>query len=84
MLNEFIPRSFDPEKKLKSVARVIDVKEIEKWCMEAMKKNPQAIEDFKAGEKNSFNFLMGEVMKLSQRRADFQVVRQVLTKLLKK
>jgi len=84
ILNDFIPKSFDPEKRLKAVARITDTKEIEKWCKEAMKKNLSAVEDFKKGEKNSFNFLMGEVMKLSQRRADFQVVRQVLTKLLKK
>lgn len=84
MLNDFIPKSFDPNSKLKSTARISNTAEIEKWCKEAMKNNLKAVEDYKKGEKNSFNFLIGQVMKLSQRRADFQIVREVLTKLLKK
>ncbi len=84
MINDFIPKSFDPSKKVKAVGRVDNKSEIEKWCKQAMKDNQKAVEDFKKGEKSSFNFLIGEVMKLSQRRADFQIVREVLTKLLKK
>ncbi|MFC1685855.1 Asp-tRNA(Asn)/Glu-tRNA(Gln) amidotransferase subunit GatB [Nanoarchaeota archaeon] len=84
ILNDFVPKSFNPEDKLKALSRVTDKKEIEVWCKEAMKINKKAVEDFKKGEKNSFNFLMGVVMKLSERRADSNVVREVLAKLLKK
>jgi len=84
LLNEFIPKSFDPLTKLKSTARVTDKKEIEKWCKQSMEKNKKAVEDYKKGEQNSFNFLIGQVMQLSQRRADSKAVREVLTRLLKK
>ncbi len=83
MLNEFVPKSYDPSEKLKSMGRVTDEKEIEKWCHQAISSNKSAAEEYKKGEEKALNFLMGEVMKLSQRRADSQTVRKVLAKLLK-
>lgn len=83
ILNDFIPKSFNPEEKLKSSERVTDKSQIEKWCKEIISKNRQAAEDYKKGEEKSFNFLMGEVIKLSERRADSKTVREVLVKILK-
>ncbi|MEK6906554.1 MAG: hypothetical protein AABW81_02955 [Nanoarchaeota archaeon] len=48
-----------------------------------MKKNPKAVEDYKAGQQNSLNFLIGQVMNLSDKRADFKTAKVVLEKLLK-
>ena len=41
------------------------------------------LEDYKAGKKESLNFLIGQIMKLSDKRADYKTVRNVLLKELK-
>jgi len=38
-------------------------KELEKYCEEAIKENSKAVEDYKNGEENSLNFIVGIVMK---------------------
>jgi aspartyl-tRNA(Asn)/glutamyl-tRNA(Gln) amidotransferase subunit B len=81
ILKKFYPKSFEPSA---GEGKITDEGELQKVCLEVMKKNPKAISDFKAGEKNAFNFLMGEIMKATQKRADFAVARKVLEKLLKK
>ena len=80
VLNEFHPKSFAP-KDVKG--KISDVKDLEKIIKEVIKENGKAVEDYKAGEKKSFDFLMGCVMKKSERRADFRIAREVLEKELK-
>ncbi len=82
ILNEFIPKSFDPSKK-KGIAKIEDKSEIEKFCKEAIAKNPKAVGDYKKGEQKALNFLLGQVVLLSQRRADSKIAREILMKLLK-
>lgn len=81
ILKKFYPKSFEPSA---GEGKITDEKELEKVCLDIMKKNSKAVADFKAGEKNAFNFLMGEIMKSTNKRADFAVARKVLEKLLKK
>ena len=83
MLNDFIPKSFSPEAKLKSAGKIEDDKELGKFCKEAIKKNEKAAADYKAGEEKALFFLMGEVMRITQRRADPEKTRAVLRKLLR-
>jgi len=83
VLNQFIPKSFSIKSKLKSESTIDSKGEIEKLAKQIIKENPKAVNDFKAGEKNSINFLIGQVMRLSNRRADFKVAKAVLEKLLK-
>jgi len=80
ILNSFIPKSFKPEA---DEARITNKEEIENFCKEVIKKNSKAVEDYKSGKQESFNFLMGEVMKLSSKRADFKLAREVMAKLVK-
>jgi aspartyl-tRNA(Asn)/glutamyl-tRNA(Gln) amidotransferase subunit B len=82
ILNDFVPNSFSPKSKMQSIA-TISKEEIEKICKEVMKENPKAIQDFKAGEQKAISFLIGEVMKKSNRRADFKSVREIIIKLIK-
>jgi len=82
ILNQFIPKSFSVEDS-KSTQRITDEKEIDKLCKKAISSNPKAVEDYKAGEKNSFNFLIGEVMKLSNKCADYNIARKILERNLK-
>ena len=81
--NEFIPKSFSIKSKIKQEARITDKKKLETIIKKVLDKNKQAAKDYKTGKKESFNFLMGEIMKTSDRKADFQVARQVLEKMLK-
>ena len=48
-----------------------------------VKENKKAVEDYKSGDKKAFEFLMGQIMKETQKRADFKIAREALEKLLK-
>jgi len=77
ILNDFIPKSFSP-KNIAGSERITDKKELEKIIDKVLEKNKKAVEDFKAGKQESLNFLMGEVMKESDRRADYKTALEVL------
>ncbi|MBI2451946.1 Asp-tRNA(Asn)/Glu-tRNA(Gln) amidotransferase subunit GatB [Candidatus Pacearchaeota archaeon] len=80
ILNKFYPKSFSPrgiEGKISSSS------ELEKVCREIMKKNKEAVEKYKEGDIKVLNFLIGEVMKKTQKRADFRVVKEILERLMK-
>jgi len=83
ILNDFIPKSFSPKKLAQSSERITDKTELEKIIKTVMEKNKKAVDDFKAGKQESLNFLMGEVMKESQRRADYKTAMEVLKEKLK-
>ena len=61
---------------------VADVEKIEKFCEEAIKEAPKAIEEYKAGKEKALNFVVGLVMKKSRGKARPGVVMEVLKKLL--
>ncbi len=83
IMNDFVPKSFSINEKSHKKIGIISEKEIEEFCNQVLKKNPSAVQDFKAGKKESLNFLVGQVMSLSNRRADFNIARVYLEKLLK-
>jgi aspartyl-tRNA(Asn)/glutamyl-tRNA(Gln) amidotransferase subunit B len=78
-LNGFYPKSSMPVVE----NRITDEKEIGKIATEVIEKNPKAVGDYKAGGAQALNFLLGEIMKLTQKRADFAIARKVLERLLK-
>lgn len=80
ILKKFYPKSFMP---LHVQAKITDKKEIDQIAKEIIKKNAKAAADYKAGDEKALNFLIGEVMKSSNKRADFKIVREVLSSLLK-
>jgi len=79
ILKEFYPKSFMPED---VKGKISDVNELKKIILEVINENKKAVEDYKSGESKSFDFLMGCIMKKSDRRADFKVAREVLSKFL--
>ncbi len=80
ILKKFYPKSFMPA----GVAeKITDKKELEKIVNMVIKKNEKAVSDFKSGEQSALNFLMGEIMKATDKRADFKIAKEVLEKLLK-
>tara|TARA_Y100000034_G_scaffold79823_1_gene95798 strand:- start:8933 stop:10285 length:1353 start_codon:yes stop_codon:yes gene_type:complete len=83
ILNEFIPNSFSPKKRVQKHSRISESNIIEIYVKQAIKENAKAVEDYKLGKNESLNFLIGQVMKISNKRADFKAVRKVFEKLLK-
>ena len=79
ILNGFYPKSSMPV----AESKISDEKELEKVANEVIKTNTKAVNDYKAGNLGAINFLLGDVMKLTQKRADFAVAKKVLEKLLK-
>ncbi len=83
ILNKFIPRSFSIKTKLKKEKRITNKKQVENIVEKVLKKNRKAVQDYKSGNETALNFLIGEVMKLSDRRADYKLARKILQKKLK-
>jgi aspartyl-tRNA(Asn)/glutamyl-tRNA(Gln) amidotransferase subunit B len=55
---------------------------LEGLCKQAIEANPKAVAEFKAGKAASINFLKGQVMKLSQGKANPAIVGDILARLL--
>ena len=83
ILNQFIPKSFSPKEHAKKHKKISGKSDIEDFVKKVIKQNPQAVKDYKAGQQNALNFLIGQVMKLSEKRADFKTAKQILEKNLK-
>lgn len=82
ILNDFVPTSFSVSEKIKDSGKITNKKELEKIILQVIEKNSKAVAEYKSGKKESFNFLLGEIMKASERRADFQIAREILQELL--
>jgi aspartyl-tRNA(Asn)/glutamyl-tRNA(Gln) amidotransferase subunit B len=83
ILRQFIPKSFSPKKQGEENKTISSSKEIEEIIKKVIKQNEQAIIDFKSGKKESLNFLIGQAMKISNKRADYKTVKEILIKELK-
>ena len=85
ILRKFIPKSFSPKEHIKSgkVSVISDKSEIENIINKIIKDNPKPVSDYKSGNKNSINFLIGKVMQATNKRADFQLVKKILENKLK-
>jgi aspartyl-tRNA(Asn)/glutamyl-tRNA(Gln) amidotransferase subunit B len=62
----------------KGMAQVSDDSALEGWADEAIASNPKPVEEYKAGNPASINFLMGQVMKASRGKANPGAVMQML------
>ena len=66
----------------KGLKQESDLGAIEALCDQAIAANPKAVDEYKSGKLGSINFLKGQVMKLSQGKANPAVVGDVLAKKL--
>lgn len=81
ILNKFYPASFSVKEK--GFDRKIDnAEEIERIAREVIQKNPEAVKKIKSGDHKVINFLIGQVMDKTNRRADFKVAKTVIERLL--
>ena len=77
-LNES-PKKYVEKEKLTAVS---DLSEIKKFCEEAIKENPKAVDDYKNGEANALNFLMGQVMRKSKGKVSADEVKKIIEKII--
>lgn len=78
ILRSWKEKSFSP--KTKGHEQISGIKEIKEIVEKVIKENNKAVEDYKSGEANALNFLIGQVMKLSNKRADYKTSKEVLEK----
>jgi aspartyl-tRNA(Asn)/glutamyl-tRNA(Gln) amidotransferase subunit B len=84
LLEEMFKTGGDPSDimKEKELIQVSDENEIEKIAQIVISSNPQAVEDFKRGKENALQFLIGQVMKETKGKANPEIAKRVLTKIL--
>jgi len=73
------PSSFVDDNNLRQMQ---DSGELEKIVKEVIKKNPKAVEDYKAGKQNSIQFIAGQVMAATRGTANPEKVRDLLNRIL--
>ena len=66
----------------KGIEQLSDVGAIEALCDQVIAANPKPVADFRAGNAASLNFLKGQVIKLSQGKANPQLVGEILERKL--
>ena len=66
----------------KGLKQESDTGAIEALCRQVIEANPKAVAEYKGGKTGSINFLKGQVLKLSQGKANPQVVSDALARLL--
>jgi aspartyl-tRNA(Asn)/glutamyl-tRNA(Gln) amidotransferase subunit B len=67
----------------RGLSQISDTKEIEKEVIAAIRNNPQAVADYRAGKKQSLKFLVGQIMRATKGRANPGLVNELLEKNLK-
>lgn len=66
----------------KGLAPVSDTGALEALCKQAIDANPKAVAEYRAGKLQSVNFLKGQVMKLSQGKANPAIIGEMLERIL--
>ncbi len=81
VMNDFVPKSFSIKEKGDVVSIAKDA--IENICKQVINDNLHVVDEFKSGKEQALNWLIGQVMRLSERRADYKTAKDCLIKLLK-
>jgi aspartyl-tRNA(Asn)/glutamyl-tRNA(Gln) amidotransferase subunit B len=68
--------------KERGLSQISDTQELEKIAAEVINSNIQPVADYRAGKETALKFLVGQVMKATQGRANPQLVNEVLKKKL--
>ena len=61
-----------------NMSQVSDTSQLEAWVVEVLNENPDVVDKYKSGQQSVVGFLVGQVMKKSQGRANPQIVQSVL------
>lgn len=66
-----------------NLMQVSDAMNLDEWAQAAIQQNPNSVADYKAGQERALQFLVGQVMKASQGKANPAMVSAILEKKLK-
>jgi len=81
IMNDFVPRSFSL-KEHKGEVSSISEEAVENLCRQVVSENLHVVSEYKGGKASSLNFLIGAVMRLSERRADYKKTTEIMKKLI--
>jgi len=81
ILNDMIPKSFSLKDHKGEIAS-IDEAGVENLCRQVIDENAKVVGEYKGGKDASLNYLIGQVMRLSERRADFRTAGEILKRLI--
>lgn len=81
IMNDFVPKSFSLAEHKDEVTSISE-EAVENLCRQVIDENAHVVDDYKNGKKASLNFLIGQVMRLSNRRADFKTATDVMKKII--
>lgn len=86
VLEDIFDENKDPMKVIeeKGLMQISSTDELEKMVDEVIAANPQSVEDYKAGKKQAAGFLMGQVMKKTQGKANPKVCKGLIDEKLSK
>lgn len=86
ILVEMLQTSKDPSQIIedRGLSQITNKKEIEKAVKEVIEQNPQPVEDYRQGNKNALQFLLGKVIKQTRGKANPQIAQQLLKDILSK
>jgi len=84
ILEKLVEKPFDVDEYVKKegLEAVSDIGELEKFCKEAIKENPKAVEDYKKGEEKALNFIIGQVMRKSKGKATPKEVNEIIKNMI--
>jgi len=83
ILRTWIKGSFSLKKQTK-FEQISDKGTLQKIIEQVIKENKKAVKDYKAGEQKALNYLIGQIMRLSDKRADFKTAKELILKKINK
>ncbi|HEX7586560.1 MAG TPA: Asp-tRNA(Asn)/Glu-tRNA(Gln) amidotransferase subunit GatB [Patescibacteria group bacterium] len=85
VLEEMYQTGGDPSQIIeeKNLLQLNDENNLEEIVDKVLKKHQESVVDYKSGKENALQFLVGQVMKASQGKANPQIVKELLKKKLK-
>jgi len=81
IMNDFVPKSFSLKDHKEEIASISE-EAVENLCRQVIGENVKVVDEYKGGKAASLNFLIGQVMRLSERRADFKSVTGIMKEML--
>jgi len=80
IMRKFVPKSFSPKTEAKTAGKIDNTSQLTKIIRQVIKNNPNPVQSYKSGETKAINFLIGQVMQKTEKRADYKIVKDILEK----
>ena len=80
ILRQWIPKKQSSSINTKSLKTLSSANDLQDIIQKVIKQNSKAVKDFKQGNQQTLNFLIGQVMKLSNKQADYKTAKELLEK----